>query len=69
MGLNISPVTDDTLGQITTEESGMIPLNDDWLSWPPDSLEHFMDEQQSYQVSQATELENNNVSPQDDINH
>lgn len=47
----------------------MIPLNDDWLSWPPDSLEHFIDEQQSYQVNQATESENNNASPQDDINH
>ena len=33
-------VRDDTLDQ-QRKENAMIPLNDDWLSWPPDELDSF----------------------------
>jgi hypothetical protein len=34
---------EDTLGHID-QENVMIPLNDDWLSWPPESLDSFFNE-------------------------
>jgi len=38
---NISQVMDDTLDQTRKQENAMLPLNDEWLSWPPESLDSF----------------------------
>jgi len=32
---------EDTLDQIRKQENVMLPLNDEWLNWPPESLDSF----------------------------
>ncbi len=46
----------------------MISLNDDWLSWPPDSLEQFFQEEEQHEHP-LPDMEKNNDCSQSDINH
>ena len=46
----------------------MISLNDDWLSWPPDALDQFFQEEEQYEHP-LPDQEKDNDSTQPDINH
>jgi len=51
---NTSLVMEDTLDQICKQENVMLPLNDEWLNWPPESMDSFF--ASSSQNSLATHI-------------